>query len=156
MPRHVESRFLPYTPDQMFDLVADIERYPEFLPWCVGMRVRERRDNVILADLMVGFKMIREKFTSRVTLQRPSRIDVVYIDGPFKHMENHWLFKPHDGGSMVEFFIDFEFRSRMLRLVMEPLFHEAVRRMVGAFEARAAKLYRQPNSRSAPQGVPGR
>lgn len=156
MPRHSETRFLPYTPEQMFDLVADIERYPEFLPWCVGMRVRERRDDVILADLMVGFKMIREKFTSKVTLQRPSRIDVVYIDGPFKHMENHWLFKPHDGGCMVEFFIDFEFRSRMLRLVMEPLFHEAVRRMVGAFEARAARLYGQPSSRSAPQGVPGR
>jgi coenzyme Q-binding protein COQ10 len=156
MPRHSETRFLPYTPEQMFDLVADIERYPEFLPWCVGMRVRERRDDVILADLMVGFKMIREKFTSKVTLQRPSRIDVVYIDGPFKHMENHWLFKPHDGGCMVEFFIDFEFRSRMLRLVMEPLFHEAVRRMVGAFETRAARLYGQPSSRSAPQGVPGR
>lgn len=156
MPRHVESRFLPYSPEQMFDLVADIERYPEFLPWCVGMRVRERRDNVILADLMVGFKMIREKFTSQVTLQRPSRIDVIYIEGPFKRMENHWLFKPHDGGCMVEFYIDFEFRSRMLRLVMEPLFHEAVRRMVGAFEARAAKLYGQPRSRSAPQGVPGR
>jgi coenzyme Q-binding protein COQ10 len=156
MPRHTESRFLPYTPEQMFDLVADIERYPEFLPWCVGMRVRERRDNVILADLIVGFKMIREKFTSKVTLQRPSRIDVVYIDGPFKHMENHWLFKPHDGGCMVEFFIDFEFRSRMLRLVMEPLFHEAVRRMVSAFEARAGRLYHQPSSRSAPQGVPGR
>ena len=156
MPRHVESRFLPYSPEQMFDLVADIERYPEFLPWCVGMRVRERRDNVILADLMVGFKMIREKFTSQVTLQPPSRIDVIYIEGPFKHLENHWLFKPHDGGSMVEFFIDFEFRSRMLRLVMEPLFHEAVRRMVGAFESRAAKLYGQPSSRSAPQGVPGR
>jgi coenzyme Q-binding protein COQ10 len=156
MPRHAETRFLPYTPEQMFDLVADIERYPEFLPWCVGMRVRERRDNVITADLMVGFRMIREKFTSQVTLQRPSRIDVIYIDGPFKHMENHWLFKPHDGGCMVEFFIDFEFRSRMLRLVMEPLFHEAVRRMVGAFETRAAKLYSRPSSRSAPQGVPGR
>jgi len=156
MPRHAETRFLPYTPDQMFDLVADIERYPEFLPWCVGMRVRERRDNVILADLMVGFKMIREKFTSRVTLQRPSRIDVIYIEGPFKHMENHWLFKPHDRGCLVEFYIDFEFRSRMLRLVMEPLFHEAVRRMVSAFESRAAQLYGQPSSRSAPQGVPGR
>ncbi len=156
MPTHAESRFLPYTPDQMFDLVADVERYPEFLPWCVGLRVRERGDNVILADLMVGFKMLREKFTSRVTLQRPSRIDVVYIEGPFRHLENHWTFRPQPGGTMVEFFIDFEFRSRMLRVVMEPLFHEAVRRMVSAFETRAAKLYGEPSSRSAPQGAVGR
>jgi len=156
MPRHAESRFLPYTPDQMFDLVADVERYPEFLPWCVGLRVRERAENVILADLMVGFKMLREKFTSRVTLQRPSRIDVVYIEGPFRHLENRWTFLPQPGGTMVEFFIDFEFRSRMLRVVMEPLFHEAVRRMVSAFETRAAKLYGEPSSRSAPQGALGR
>lgn len=156
MPRHTESRVLPYTPEQMFDLVADIERYPEFLPWCVGLRVRERQDNVVLADLMVGFKMLREKFTSRVSLNRPSRIDVVYIEGPFRHLENHWLFKPHEAGTAVDFFIDFEFRSRMLRIVMEPLFHEAVRRMVSAFETRAAQLYGPVRSRSAPQGAVGR
>jgi coenzyme Q-binding protein COQ10 len=141
MPTHAEKRFLPYTPEQVFDLVADIERYPEFLPWCVGARIRERRDNVILGDLLIGWRMVREKFTSRVTLDRPGRIDVEYAEGPFKYLKNHWLFERQPGGCLVDFYVDFEFRSRMLQGVIAALFNEAVKRMVSAFEKRAKDLY---------------
>jgi len=141
MPTHAEKRFLPYTPEQVFDLVADIERYPEFLPWCVGARIRERRDNVILGDLLIGWRMVREKFTSRVILHRPGRIDVEYAEGPFKYLKNHWLFEPQPGGCLVDFYVDFEFRSRMLQGVIAALFNEAVKRMVSAFEKRAQELY---------------
>jgi coenzyme Q-binding protein COQ10 len=141
MPTHAEKRFLPYTPEQVFDLVADIERYPEFLPWCVGARIRERRDNVILGDLLIGWRMVREKFTSRVTLNRPDRIDVEYAEGPFKYLKNHWLFEHQPGGCLVDFYVDFEFRSRMLQGVIAALFNEAVKRMVSAFEKRAKDLY---------------
>jgi coenzyme Q-binding protein COQ10 len=141
MPTHAEKRFLPYTPEQVFDLVADIERYPEFLPWCVGARIRERRDNVILGDLLIGWRMVREKFTSRVTLDRPGRIDVEYAEGPFKYLKNHWLFECQPGGCLVDFYVDFEFRSRMLQGVIAALFNEAVKRMVSAFEKRAKELY---------------
>lgn len=149
MPSHAERRFLPYPPDRMFDLVADIERYPDFLPWCVGARLLSREGPVVRADLMVGFRMIRETFTSRVTLAPPGRIDVEYERGPFRHLKNHWIFHDADGGCEVEFFIDFEFRSRLLRTVAEPLFHEAVRRMVSAFETRAAAIYGRPHAGNA-------
>lgn len=148
MPQHQEKRVLPYSRDKVFDLVADIEKYPEFLPWCIGLRILKREENIVHADLMVGFKMIREKFTSRVTLNGPERIDVEYLDGPFQYLKNNWVFRDHPDGCEVDFFIDFEFRSRLLRKVMQPLFHEAVRRMVGAFETRARKLY------GPPQGIP--
>ena len=141
MPTHAEKRFLPYSQEQLFSLVAEIERYPEFLPWCIGVRVNDRIDNVIRADLMIGFKMVREKFSSQVTLSAPNRIDVVYLDGPFRYLNNHWIFDPGDGGCEIDFFIDFEFRSRLLRKIIGPLFNEAVRRMVGSFEIRAKALY---------------
>ncbi len=141
MPTHAEKRFLPHSQEQLFSLVADIERYPEFLPWCVGVRITNRDENVLRADLMVGFRMVREKFTSQVTLSAPNRIDVVYLDGPFRYLNNHWIFEPKDGGCEIDFFIDFEFRSRILRKIMGPLFNEAVRRMVGSFETRARALY---------------
>lgn len=144
MPTHAEKRLLPFTPEQLYDLVADIERYPEFLPWCVAARVRSREGQVIVADLMIGFKMIRERFTSRVKLTPKSRIDVVYSDGPFKHLHNHWIFEPAEGGCRIDFFVEFEFRSRTLQKLIEVLFHEAVRRMVAAFEARAQALYGLP------------
>lgn len=144
MPSHKEERFLPYSPEQMFDLVADIDRYPEFLPWCVGARITSREADVVHADLMVGFKMLREKFTSRVTLSRPDRIEVAYLDGPFRYLKNQWMFVEKDGGCVIDFYIDFEFRSRVLRTIMQPLFHEAVRRMVTAFESRARALYGEP------------
>ena len=101
MPSHRETRFLPYSPEQVFDLVADIERYPEFLPWCRGARVRSRKGNVIVADLMIGFRMIREHYTSKVVLDRPTRIDVEYgHEGPFRKLENHWTFRAVEGAMM--------------------------------------------------------
>jgi len=151
VPTHSETRFLPYPPDKLFDIVADVAAYPEFLPWCVGARVLKREGNVVTADLMVGFKMFRETFTSEVTLDRPSRIDVRYIRGPMRHLQNHWLFSPKDGGTQIDFFIDFEFRSSLLRRVMQPLFHEAVRRMVAAFAARAKSMATEAGGKSAPQ-----
>ena len=143
MPTHAERKILPYTPEQMFALVADIERYPEFLPWCVACRVTKTDGPVIWGDLMVGFKVFREKFTSKVTLHAPGHIDVEYIDGPFRYLNNHWQFTPtEDGqGTEVDFFIDFEFRSRMLQAVASTVFNEAVRRMVGAFETRASVIH---------------
>ncbi|MDA8230012.1 MAG: type II toxin-antitoxin system RatA family toxin [Magnetospirillum sp.] len=143
MPTHAEKRHLPYTPDQMFDLVADVERYPEFLPWCVGARIRRRNGDVFFADLIIGFKMIREAYTSKVTLD-PSRrrIDVSYAEGPFHHLNNHWRFEPaEDGGVNIDFFVDFEFRSRILQTLIGALFNEAVRLMVHSFEKRARQLY---------------
>jgi coenzyme Q-binding protein COQ10 len=144
MPTHAEQRVLPYTPDQLFALVADIERYPEFLPWCVGARIKERQPDLIVADLVIGFRMFRERFTSRVSLDRPRRIDVTYADGPFRYLNNHWTFTRDPGGCRVGFFVDFEFKSRILQKVIEVLFTEAVRRMVGAFERRARDLYGAP------------
>jgi coenzyme Q-binding protein COQ10 len=144
MPTHAEQRVLPYTPEQLFALVADIERYPEFLPWCVGARIRERKPDLVVADLIIGFRMFRERFTSRVALAPPRRIDVAYTDGPFRYLNNHWVFDRVPGGCRLDFFVDFEFKSRILQRVIELLFHEAVRRMVAAFEARAQQLYGTP------------
>lgn len=143
MATHAEKRVLPHSPEQLFGLVADIERYPEFLPWCVGSRIRSRRENVVVADLIIGFKGIRESFTSEVTLNRPAmRIDVAYRNGPFKYLNNHWIFNAQpDGNCEIDFFVDFEFRSRLLQRIIGLLFNEAVRRMVSAFETRAEQLY---------------
>lgn len=143
MPTHAEQRLLPYRPEQLFDLVADIERYPEFLPWCVACRVTRKDGPVVWGDLMVGFRVFRETFTSKVTLDRPDRIHVEYVDGPFRYLNNHWRFLPEDGGkaTTIDFYIDFEFRSRLLQKVATTVFNEAVRRMVGAFEARAHEIY---------------
>ena len=143
MITHAEQRLLGYRPEQMFDLVADIERYPEFLPWCIGARIRERNDTLVVADLIIGFKMIRERFTSRVSLDREHlTIEVAYADGPFKQMTNRWRFEPApDGRCRIDFYVAFEFRSAMLQKLIGVLFHEAVRRMVSAFETRARKLY---------------
>jgi coenzyme Q-binding protein COQ10 len=150
VPTHAEKRRVPYTPEEIFNLVADVERYPEFLPWCLAARVRERDGNVLLADLVIGFKMIRERYTSRVVLDRPRRIDVSYTEGPFRALANHWVFEPAGaGGCLIDFYVDFEFRGRLLDKLIGPLFHEAVRRMVAAFEARAAVLY---GPRAEPKG----
>lgn len=143
MPTHAEKRELPYSSGQLFDLVADIERYPEFLPWCVAARIRSRETDMVVADLVIGFKMIRERFTSRVKLDRPNlRIDVAYTDGPFRYLNNHWVFESlPNGHCRIDFYVDFEFRSLMLQKIIGVLFNEAVRRMVQAFETRAARLY---------------
>ena len=149
MPTHAEQRALPYTQEQMYALVADIERYPEFLPWCVAARVKERRADFINADLVIGFRMFRERFTSHVKLDPPGRIDVTYAEGPFRYLNNHWIFERVPGGCRIDFFVDFEFKSRLLQRVIEMLFHEAVRRMVAAFEGRARDLYGDPTAGEA-------
>lgn len=147
MPTHAEKKVLPYTPRQMYDLVADVERYPEFLPWCLASRIRRREGNVMFADLVIGFKMVRERFTSRVELNDAAcRINVQYTDGPFQYLNNHWIFSEHETGCCVDFFVDFEFRSKMLQKIMGLLFNEAVRRMVHAFETRADQLYGRPGT----------
>ena len=142
MPTHAERRILPYTPEQLYQLVSEVERYPEFLPWCLAARVRTREERLLVADLVIGFKMVRERFTSRVKLDPAAlRIDVTYAEGPMRHLKNHWVFEPHSEGCLIDFYVDFEFRSKLLQKLIEALFHEAVRRMVGAFEARARDLY---------------
>ncbi|MDA1022895.1 MAG: type II toxin-antitoxin system RatA family toxin [Proteobacteria bacterium] len=142
MPTHAEKRVLPYTPEQLFEMVADIEKYPEFLPWCVATRIKERDGDTLIADMVIGFKMFREKFGSKVVCNRPDRIDVNYFDGPFKYLTNHWIFDAHgDGQCEIDFFVDFEFKSRILQAAIGAVFNEAVRYMISAFEKRAAQLY---------------
>lgn len=142
MPRHAERRQLPYTPEQLFDLVADVGRYPEFLPWCTAARIRSRSEAELVADLVIGFKGISERFTSRVQLDRPAlEIHVGYQKGPFKHLDNHWKFIEVDGGVLVDFYVEFEFRSFILEKLIGAVFTEAVRKMVSAFEGRARDLY---------------
>jgi coenzyme Q-binding protein COQ10 len=141
MPTHAEKRFVPYTAREMYDLVVDVEKYPQFLPWCLASRIKKREGNVFFADLVVGFKMIRERFTSRVTQTSGERIDVAYTEGPFHYLNNHWIFEPADDGCMIDFYVDFEFRSAFLQKIMGSLFNEAVRRMVQAFDKRAEQLY---------------
>ncbi len=142
MPTHAEKRILPYSPEQMFDLVIGVEKYPEFLPWCVAARLRERHDDTLDADMVIGFKVFREKFTTHVTWDRPTRIDVAYAEGPFKYLNNHWLFEPHgEGGCEIDFFVDFEFHSRIMQKAIGAVFNEAVKLMIAAFEARARTLY---------------
>jgi len=151
MPTHAEQRVLPYTPEQLFALVADIERYPEFLPWCLAARIKERRADLIVADMIIGFRMFRERFTSRVALDAPHRIDVTYAEGPFRRLTNHWVFEKAPGGCRIDFFVDFEFKSRLMQKLIEVLFSEAVRRMVGAFEKRARDLYGAPSANAIGQ-----
>ena len=143
MATHSEQRSLPHSSEQLFGLVADVEKYPEFLPWCVGARIRSQESDLLVADLMIGFNGLNEKFTTQVKLDRVAmKIDVIYQDGPFKYLNNRWLFISKNAGACdLDFFIDFEFKSRLLQALMGPLFGEAVRRMVGAFESRALHLY---------------
>ena len=142
MPRHAETRHLPYSPDQMFDLVADVARYPEFLPWVSAIRVRSNDENEMVADMIVGFKGLRETFTSKVQKARPTHIRVDYLDGPLRHLNNDWTFRPDgQGGTLVDFCVDFAFKSRMFEMLAGQVFDRALRKMIGAFEDRAAALY---------------
>ncbi|AHJ62989.1 type II toxin-antitoxin system RatA family toxin [Granulibacter bethesdensis] len=141
MPKHAERKSVPYQAAQMFDLVADVGRYPEFLPWCVGARVRSRTETLMIADLTIGFGPFRETFTSRVGLHGPERIDVRYENGPFRYLNNRWTFIPHANGCTIDFFVDFEFRNRLLQAAIGTVFTETVRRMVNAFLKRAENLY---------------
>ena len=146
MATHAEKRVLPYSPEQLFDLVADIERYPEFLPWCRAARITRREGDVLHADLVIGFKVFRERFTSKVTLRKPDAVDVQYVKGPMRYLNNHWRFVPHERGCLIDFYVDFEFRSAIVQRVIGLLFNEAARRMVSAFEARAKQLYGPPHA----------
>ena len=147
MHRHAETRNIPYSPKQMFDLVADVGRYPEFLPWCLAALVTGRDDGVLRADVVVGKGPFRETFTSKVTLsgggdEESRRIDVEYVRGPMREMANHWAFRPADGGGTeIDFLVEFEFKSRLIDSVMAAFFEDAVMRMVDAFLARADALY---------------
>ena len=148
MPTHAEKRRMPYSADEMYALIADISAYPEFLPWCSGARIRGTRPDgeggeIIDADLIISFKVFRERFGSRVILHpEDKKIDVSYLDGPFKYLNNHWHFVPVDETSCeVDFFVDFEFKSRTLQAIIGVVFNEAMRRIVRAFEDRARVLY---------------
>ncbi|WP_271438706.1 type II toxin-antitoxin system RatA family toxin [Pontixanthobacter luteolus] len=147
MPGIREKRILPYSAEQMFDLVADVARYPEFLPWVVATRVRSDSESEMIADMVVGFKSIREKFTSKVMKHRPLSITVHYVDGPLRDLDNSWQFTPRDdGGCEVDFCVEFTFKNRVFEAMAGQYFDRAFRKMMAAFEARAAQLYGSSNS----------
>jgi coenzyme Q-binding protein COQ10 len=142
MPRHSEKRNLPYSPDQLFTLVADVRRYQEFLPWVAAVRIRLDSETLMIADLVVGFRSLKETFTSRVSKQRPRRITVEYVEGPLKYLKNDWEFAPDgDGGTDISFCVDFAFKSRVFEAIAGQMFDRALRRMIAAFETRAHELY---------------
>ena len=142
MPRHRETRNLPYAPEQLFDLVADVRRYPEFLPWVAAVRIRSDDDALMIADLVVGFKSLKETFTSRVVKRRPGELNVEYLEGPLKHLHNVWVFRADGkGGTDIDFLVDFAFKSRLFEAIAGQMFDRALRHMIGAFEARAHALY---------------
>ena len=142
MTQHAEKRILAHRREDMFQLVADVARYPEFLPWCLASRIRSQSDEKMVADLIIGFQMFKERFTSHVRLDKQAmEIHVEYAEGPFKYLKNTWRFIEHPSGCEIDFYVDFEFNSRILQTVIESLFTEAVKRMVGAFEARADALF---------------
>lgn len=141
VPQHRETRMLPWTAEQLFDLVADVRRYPEFLPWVAAVRIRSSEPELLVADMAVGFKALRETFTSRVELQRPTLIHVDYVSGPLRHLQNEWRFTQEPEATRLEFMLDFEFRSKVFEKLAGAFFSEAFRRMVGSFEQRAEALY---------------
>lgn len=142
MPKHSEQKLMPYSQNQLFELVSDVGSYPEFLPWCIGARVYNRQPQRFDADVIIGFRMFREKFTSRVTTLEPHTVDVDYITGPMKRLYNHWRFHElEEGGCRVDFEVDFEFDSRVLEQMIGRMFTDATQRMVDAFETRAHELY---------------
>jgi coenzyme Q-binding protein COQ10 len=149
LPAHKERRLVAHPPQKLYELVSDIESYPQFLPWVTGVRVRSRgnagENQVIIADVLISYKMFRETFRSSVTLNPEHRtIDVEYVNGPFKHLDNHWRFEPTAGGTEVDFAVDFEFRSRMMEKMITGMFDKAVHKIVTAFFDRADELYADP------------
>ena len=146
MPTHSETRFVPYSATQMFDLVADVARYPEFLPWTAAARIQSTEDygdhKVMLAELVISFKVFRERFGSRVILWKDEKkIDTEYLDGPFRHMRSNWAFEDAAGGCNIDFHVDFEFRNRLLQTAATLFFNDAMQRVVRAFERRAQELF---------------
>ncbi|TDH36216.1 type II toxin-antitoxin system RatA family toxin [Pseudohoeflea suaedae] len=153
MPQFETTRKVVHSPRQMFDLVADVERYPEFLPLCEALTVRSRKERdgrtLLIADMTVGYKAIRETFTSQVLLKPDDlAIEVKYVDGPFRYLDNRWTFKPEENGSAIHFFIDYEFRSRILGGLMGSMFDRAFRMFAEAFEKRADDVYGRPDAAS--------
>jgi coenzyme Q-binding protein COQ10 len=151
--RHVENRVVAHAPVQLFDLVADVRRYPEFLPWCQAVRVRRRDGAIEYNELAIGFGPWHERFVSRVELKPDNpdgpRIDTTGTEGPFRRLVSRWIFHPHPNGTSIHFELEFEFRSRLLQQTVRLLFADTVKRMVSAFEARADQLYGKPMSRPA-------
>jgi coenzyme Q-binding protein COQ10 len=151
MPRHNETRALPYSAEQMYNLVVDVARYAEFLPWVAGVRVRSDSEAEMIADLIVGFKAIKETFTSRVEKVRYSQVTVDYIDGPLKFLHNEWTFcDSENGGCIVTFKVDFEFKSKIFEALAGQVFDRALVKMTDAFVTRAGVLYgRDPGIKSS-------
>lgn len=158
MPTFSDRIAVPYRPEQLFDLVADVGKYPEFLPWCGGALVRSRSESELVADLTIKFGPFRESFTSRVALERPhegvGRIRVRYENGPFRFLNNQWVFTATPGGTQVDFWVDFEFKNRVLQAAIGAVFSEAVKRMVSAFLKRARDIYGPPPPHHVPGGGP--
>ena len=149
MPAHAESRIVPYTADSMFAVVADVERYPEFLPWCAGLRVLGRETSegreIVIAQMLVGYKALRERYTSRVVIDRAAHtIDAVQTEGVFRLLENHWRFTPMGDKCRIDFSIVFEFKNRLLGAVANAALAPVMLRMSQAFEARAKSLSQEP------------
>ena len=140
--KHEERRIIRHTPNNLFNLVADVKKYPEFLPWCLGARIKNKTLKSFDADLIIGFKIYKEIYSSKITLDKKKRkIIVDYKDGPFEYLQNYWLFNENPCGCEIEFMVDFKFKSIFLQTLMETLFNEAVKKMVKAFESRANELY---------------
>ena len=149
MTEHSETRIVPYTADHMYAVVADVERYPEFLPWVVALRIKSRalegQKEILLAEMAVGYRALRERYTSRVTLDPSARsIDVVAIEGPFHRLENHWRFTPEGNETRIDFAVAFEFSNRLLQAAAGGAFEKVLLKMTDAFEGRAASLSRSP------------
>jgi coenzyme Q-binding protein COQ10 len=143
MPTHAEKKTLPYTAEQLYQLVVEVEKYPQFLPWCIASRITKKEGDTFYADLIIGYKMVREKFSSRVTALKPDHIHVEYLEGPMKYLSNHWRFIENDNGKSctIDFYVEFEFKNPILQNLISTFFEKAVTKMVGAFEMRASELY---------------
>lgn len=142
MPTHSETRILPYSAAQLFDLVMDIEKYPEFLPWCIGARVNSRSKNDLDADVLIGYKVFRERFSSRVHFTKNKEIEVEYLKGPMRHLHNKWVFRDmREGECRVDFYVDFTLKSKLLEGFVDQFFQKALMKMINAFETRAFDIY---------------
>ncbi len=148
MPSHRETRTLPYSTEQMFALVADVDRYPEFLPWVIATRVKSDSATEMVTDMVVGFKQLREKFVSRVSKVPDREIHVEYLDGPLKNLENDWFFESVAGGCRIDFYVAFSFRNRVFEALAGQYFDRAFRKLMSAFETRADDLYGSSSSRA--------
>lgn len=149
MSRHSASTIVQFTPQQMYHLVIDMDRYPEFLPWCSKARKFECETDSFKSEITFSFKGLRETFYTKDRIEPDRRITITLTDGPFRHLESEWLFTPVNGGTKIDFYIDFNFKNKLIDLTIGPVFGEASRRMVDAFKQRAENLYRDTYSDSS-------